>query len=107
MTCAACYAPPMFITSSPAIPFGLADPLDQGINGTRNFKSGSLRNIANTAPYFHNGSIASLQNMLAGNNGPIPQHTIPVQDRQRLLAFMRTLTDATTVILEKYSNPFR
>ena len=107
ITCAGCHAPPMFITSSPAAPFGLADPNDQGINGSRNFKSSSLRNIANTAPYFHNGSVSTLQNMLAGTNGAIPQHTIPPQDRQRLLAFMQTLTDATTIGQEKFANPFK
>lgn len=107
ITCASCHAPPMFITSSPAAPFGLADPNDQGINGTRGFKSGSLRNVANTAPYFHNGSISSLQNMLAGANNPIPQHTVAPQDRQRLLAFMQTLSDVTSIQQEKFANPFK
>ncbi len=107
ITCASCHAPPMFITSSPAAPFGLADPTDQGINGTRAFKSGSLRNLANTAPYFHNGSISSLQNMLAGANNPIPQHTVAPQDRQRLLAFMQTLSDVTSIQQEKFANPFK
>jgi cytochrome c peroxidase len=107
ITCASCHTPPMFITSAPAAPFGLADAADQGINGSRNFKSGSLRNIANTAPYFHNGSIASLQSMLAGTNGAIPQHTVAPQDRQRLLAFMQTLTDGATILQEKYANPFK
>lgn len=107
ITCASCHTPPMFITSSPAARFGLADAADQGINGSRNFKSSSLRNIANTAPYFHNGSIATLQNMLSGTNGAIPQHTVAPQDRQRLLAFMQTLTDATTILQEKYANPFK
>ncbi len=107
ITCASCHTPPMFITSTPAAPFGLADATDQGINGSRNFKSSSLRNIAGTAPYFHNGSVTSLQNMLAGTNGTIPQHTVAPQDRQRLLAFMQTLTDAITILHEKYANPFK
>lgn len=107
ITCASCHTPPMFITSSPAAAFGLPDAADQGINGTRAFKSSSLRNVANTAPYFHNGSVRSLQNMLAGTNGAIPQHTVAPQDVQRLLAFMQTLTDGTTILQEKYTNPFK
>lgn len=103
-TCAGCHAPPMFITSTPTGPFGLADPSDLGINSQRRFKSSSLRNIANTAPYFHNGSIASLQNMLSGN---IPAHSVAPQDRQKLLAFLQTLSDQTSITDIKYSNPFQ
>lgn len=102
--CAGCHAPPMFITSSPVRPFGLADPNDQGINNQNRFKSGSLRNIVLTAPYFHNGSISSLQNMLAGN---IPQHSVAPQDRQKLLAFLQTLTDQTIITDAKYADPFK
>ena len=104
ITCGACHAPPMFITSNPQAPFGLPDPADQGINNQRRFKSGSLRNIANTAPYFHNGSIPNLQSML---NGGIPQHTVPPQDRQKLLAFLQTLTDQSIANDVKYSDPFK
>lgn len=103
ITCAGCHTPPMFITSSPEAPFSLQDPLDLGINNQRRFKSSSLRNIANTAPYFHNGSVSSLENMLAGN---IPQHGAPPQDRQKLIAFMQTLTDVTTIADIKYADPF-
>jgi cytochrome c peroxidase len=103
-TCAGCHAPPMFLTSNPAGPFALNDPLDLGINNQRRFKSGSLRNIANTAPYFHNGSVVTLQNMLAGN---IPAHSVGPQDRQKLLAFMLTLTDQVTINDAKFSNPFK
>jgi cytochrome c peroxidase len=102
--CGSCHTPPMFITSNPAQPFALPDPNDLGINNQRRFKSGSLRNIANTPPYFHNGSIASLQDMLAGN---IQAHSVRQQDRQKLLAFMQTLTDVVTINDAKFSNPFR
>lgn len=107
ITCAGCHAPPMFITSSPQAGFGLADANDAGINGSRRFKSGSLRNITLTAPYFHNGSVPSLNAMLGGTGiNPIPQHTVAPQDRQKLLAFLQTLTDATSVADVKYSDPF-
>ncbi|MES2331604.1 MAG: cytochrome c peroxidase [Bacteroidota bacterium] len=104
IACAGCHAPPMFLTSSPAGPFALNDPTDLGINNQRRFKSGSLRNIANTAPYFHNGSVASLQGMLAGN---IPAHSVAPQDRQKLLAFLQTLTDVASLNDAKFSNPFK
>ena len=103
-TCAGCHAPPMFITSNPAGPFGLGDPTDLGINNQIRFKSGSLRNIANTAPYFHNGSVTSLQNMLAAN---IPAHSVGPQDRPKLLAFLQTLTDLTSINDVKYADPFK
>lgn len=108
ITCGACHTPPMFITSAPQAPFALLDPTDLGINNQNRFKSSSLRNIANTAPYFHNGTIASLDVMLSGVNGnPIPQHTIAPQDRARMLAFLQSLTDQTTLAEPRFSNPFR
>ena len=103
-TCAGCHAPPMFITSDPAAPFALADTNDLGINNQRSFKSGSLRNIANTAPYFHNGSVATLQEMLSTN---IPAHSVAPQDRQKLIAFLQTLTDLVSISDVKYSDPFK
>ena len=93
----------MFITSDPSGPFGLADPTDAGINNQNRFKSGSLRNIANTAPYFHNGSVASLQAMLSSN---IPAHSVGPQNAARLIAFLQTLTDVSVVSDIKYSDPF-
>ena len=103
-TCAGCHTPPMFITSTPTAGFGLADATDLGINNQRRFKSGSLRNIANTAPYFHNGSVASLDAMLAGG---IPAHNVARADRLKLIAFLQTLTDQTSVNDIKYSDPFK
>jgi cytochrome c peroxidase len=104
VTCAGCHAPPMFLTSNPERPFALPDAADRGINNQDRFKSGSLRNIAATGSYFHNGSVATLNDMLASN---IPQHGVAGQDRQKLLAFMQTLTDVTTIADVKFSNPFK
>jgi hypothetical protein len=46
---------------------------------------------------------------MLGNAGgpPVPQHTVPPQDRQKLLAFLQTLTDVTTIADVKYSDPFK
>jgi cytochrome c peroxidase len=92
----------MFLTSNPAGPFSINN--DAGINGQRRFKSGSLRNIANTAPYFHDGSVGSLQAMLSTN---IPAHSVGPQDRAKLLAFLQTLTDVACLNDAKFSNPFK
>ena len=104
VTCAGCHAPPMFLTSNPEKPFALPDPTDLGINNQNRFKGGSLRNIAATGRYFHNGSVATLNDLLSGN---IPAHGVAPQDKTKLLAFLQTLTDVTSVNDVKYSNPFK
>ncbi len=103
ITCANCHTPPMFITSDPLRPFGLPDANDAGINNQNRFKSGSLRNILNTAPYFHNGSVPSLNAMFNSN---IPAHGVAPQDRAKLIAFLQTLTDQTILTDIRFSNPF-
>jgi len=103
-TCAGCHKPPFFLTSSPAAGFGLPDAADSGINNTGNFKSGSLRNIALTAPYFHNGTVASLQALLSTAN--VPAHRVAPQDVQNIIAFLQTLTDQATVADPRFADPF-
>lgn len=106
-TCAACHAPPMFLTSSPVKSFAILDPTDLGINNQNRFKAGSIRNIAMRKFLFHNGSVANIQDMLTGTPNPIPSHTVPAPDVQNLLAFLTTLNDATILTEEKFSNPFK
>lgn len=110
-SCAGCHTPPMFLTSSPAGPFGLADPNDHGINNENRFKSGSLRNIALTAPYFHNGSVTSLAAMLQsgppGTPGNIPAHGVPAPEVNRVLAFLQTLNDQSVTTDVRFSDPFK
>ena len=103
-TCANCHKPPLFDNSNPRPAFGLPDPNDRGINNTGNFKAGSLRNISSSPPYFHNGSVASLQAMLTSN---IPAHGVAPQDVQNLLAFMQTLTDNNIKTEARFSDPFK
>ena len=86
------------------------DPLDKG-----KFKPPSLRNIAVTAPYMHDGSIETLEEVLehyarggrrvesgpnAGDGRDNPNKrallngfAITEQEKQDLLAFLRALTD--------------
>ncbi len=102
-TCANCHTPPMFMNSA-APPFSIPDNNDLGINNERRFKSGSLRNIANTQSLFHNGSVRDIATMLASNT---PAHGVAPQDRANLLAFMQTLTDNTIITDVRFSTPFR
>ena len=103
-SCANCHTPPMFITSAPLRPFGLLDPNDGGINNQNRFKSGSLRNIANTAPYFHNGSVPTLTALLSTG---IPAHNIPPPDVAKMLSFLQTLSDPTVTTEKRFSDPFK
>ncbi len=109
--CAGCHTPPMFITSAPVAPFAFPDPADLGINNQNRFKSGSLRNIALTGPYFHNGKVATLTAML--NGGPpgsptnVPAHSVAPQDAPKLLAFLQTLTDNSVTTDVKFLDPFK
>lgn len=95
-------------------------------NPTQNglFKVPSLRNIMLTAPYMHDGSKATMNDVLNHYTNGIQNHPnldnilknpqglprqIPItpQDRQALIAFFHTLTDTALANDVRYSNPFR
>jgi cytochrome c peroxidase len=93
------------------------------------FRAPSLRNVAVTAPYMHDGSMASLQEVVdfyaAGGrviaDGPlagdgrlnpfkdalIARIELSPQDRADLVAFLGTLTDRRMLTDRRLSNPFR
>ncbi len=92
-------------------------------NDNGKFKSPSLRNIELTAPYMHDGSLASLEdvvahynngvqnhpnldNRLRGNGGQPRRLNLSQQEQAALVAFLRTLTDNSFITDEKFSNPF-
>ncbi len=72
------------------------DPTDIG-----RFKTPSLRNVALTAPYMHDGSVATLDEAIglelysrgAALNYPI---VVTVDEKQDLIAFLRSLTSVPT-----------
>ena len=75
----------MFITSNPVAPFAFPDPTDAGINNQNRFKVGSLRNIAITGPYFHNGKVATQPAMLTPGPGVgIPVHSVMPADAAKI-----------------------
>ncbi|MEP6618845.1 MAG: cytochrome c peroxidase [bacterium] len=117
--------PPMFTTSEPEI-IGVptrADTMravidkDPGRAGIDNipqhlhaFKVPTLRNVARTAPYMHNGTYASLEQVVdfynrgggAGVGARVPAQTLSTRplhlsaiEQQDLVAFLRSLTDST------------
>jgi cytochrome c peroxidase len=100
-----------------------ADPADKG-----RFKPPSLRNIAVTAPYMHDGSIETLEEVLdhyarggrliesgphAGDGKDNPNKntllngfSMSDQEKQDMLAFLRALTDEDLLTNPAYSDPF-
>ena len=90
------------------------------------FKSPSLRNIALTAPYMHDGRFATLSEVVEHYNSKIQNNvnldnrlkdpadnTQPLrmnltqQQKDAIVAFLNTLTDNTFVSDTKYSDPFK
>jgi cytochrome c peroxidase len=76
------------------------------------FKTPSLRNVALTAPYMHNGVFSTLSQVVdfydrgggAGIGIELPNRTLsPARlhlsrsDKRALVAFMRSLTDTTSM----------
>jgi cytochrome c peroxidase len=85
----------------------------------RKFKTPTLRNVAVTAPYMHDGSVATLSDAIdhyaAGGRAPANPHkdarlrgfAITPQNKQDLLAFLDTLTDQSLLHDPHFSNPWR
>jgi cytochrome c peroxidase len=92
------------------------------------FKAPTLRNIAVTAPYMHDGSIATLQEVLdhyasggrtmdhepyrgVGRDNPnksplVRGFSLTARDRADLLAFLNALTDNEVLHDERFANPW-
>jgi len=92
------------------------------------FRAPTLRNIELTAPYFHDGSAITLEEVLAhyeaggrtvlegpnvgvGSESPfrsifVNGFTLTDQEREDVLAFLRSLTDRTFVSEPRFADPF-
>lgn len=85
------------------------------------FKTPTIRNVALTAPYFHNGSYRTLEQVIdfyarGGGKGigwPVPHQTLPFdklelngRDRRDLVAFMKSLTDTVGLTSRPMDLPF-
>jgi cytochrome c peroxidase len=81
------------------------------------FRAPTLRNIARTAPYMHDGSIATLSDVLdhyaAGGRAAHPNRSallrpfiLAASDRQDLLAFLDSLTDVDALVDTRWADPW-
>lgn len=62
------------------------------------FKAPGLRNVELTAPYFHNGGQATLEQLIdfynrGGDFGALPPLNLSPEEKQELVAFLKGLTD--------------
>lgn len=92
------------------------------------FRAPSLRNVALTAPYMHDGSIATLDDVIdhyaaggrtiksgpnagIGKDNPlkssfVPGFTLTREERADLIAFLNALTDKSFLIDPRFANPW-
>lgn len=130
-TCTTCHGTDNFVPGPALNNNGLEFPyVDLGVGGiTGNtadngkFKVPSLRNIALTAPYMHDGRFATLEQVvefynsgvvnnpnlppqLRNPNGTVRRLNLSVSQKAALVAFLKTLTDPGIATDEKYSDPF-
>ncbi|WP_281221912.1 cytochrome-c peroxidase [Photobacterium sanguinicancri] len=98
---------------------------DQGA-GNGFFKVPSLRNIAASPPYMHDGRLATLMDVVefynsgvqahrnlapalrrnGSQSGPPVRFNLSQEEKEALVAFMETLTDDTLLTLPIFSDPF-
>ena len=82
------------------------------------FKAPTLRNVALTAPYMHDGSIATLDDVIdhyaAGGRTPNPAKstglkpfTLTAEERRDLIAFLESLTEREALSDRRWSNPWK
>jgi len=94
---------------------GLTGP-DLGLGGDAPehhflFKAPSLRNIAQTAPYMHDGRFKDLGSVIAHyEQGPAPAEgltgfQLTVEERQNLILFLHSLTDQFFLSAPRYGAP--
>lgn len=117
INCAACHQLPTFSLAANSRSNGL----DAG--ETTLFKSPSLKNVASSAQFMHDGRFSSLEevvefynsgiqngpaldNRLRTPNGQPIRMNLTQTEKNALVAFMRTLTDENIIVDPKFSNPF-
>jgi cytochrome c peroxidase len=133
--CANCHNPSgsfAFLMEEHFADIGLdATPTDIGLGANQPgmdgmFKIPSLRNVALTAPYMHDGRFATLEQVIdhynegiqaspnlnwalrSGSTGTEPLRMgLTEQQQSDLVAFLHTLTDATFIKDPKFSSPFK
>jgi cytochrome c peroxidase len=102
----------------PAPNFGIFEFTKRAADAGK-FKAPTLRNIALTAPYMHDGSIPTLEGVLdhyaaGGKNGHDNPNKDPLiggfvisrQNREDLIEFLKTLSDNEVIRDPKFANPW-
>ena len=121
--CGACHAGPDLVGDRP-FNNGLDanTAADQGA-GQGRFKTASLRNVELTAPYMHDGRFATLRdviehystgvqahpaldNRLRNANGDPRRLNLSPREMDALEAFLKTFTDESLAVDDRYSDPF-
>jgi cytochrome c peroxidase len=115
--CAACHQPPSFALGGSG-----SNGLDAG--ETLRFKSPSLKNVALSGAFMHDGRFSSLEEVvehyssgvqdgpaldgrLKGPDGTALKPNLPAQDKAALVAFMKTLSDPVLAADARFGSPFR
>jgi cytochrome c peroxidase len=114
--CGACHGGPDFAT--PAVG---AVSRNNGLSDSREkFRIATLRNVALTAPYMHDGSVATLAEIIddyaAGGraarvNGKVSRYSnvhafeATAEERRALVAFLESLTDESVTTNPRFSDP--
>lgn len=130
--CGGCHGGPTLLLNAVPRNIGLdAVPADRGAGAITGqtaddgkFRVGTLRNVALTAPYMHDGRFATLEAVVRFYSTDIQAHpnlAVQLQDQlgrprrpnytdeevQALVAFLRTLTDTSIARDPRFTNPFR
>ena len=100
--------------------FGLGKTT-QNISDNGRFKIPSLRNLAFTAPYMHDGRFKTLEEVLDFYSGNIKKSVnidskmvfvhqggakLNKYEKKKIIAFLNTLNDSAFITNKKFSNPF-
>jgi cytochrome c peroxidase len=118
LACAACHVPPTFALS----PTSGSNGLDAG--ETKVFKSPSLKNVAQSSTFMHDGRFSTLEEVvdhyasgvrdgpaldvkMKGPDGLPRLRTIAAEDKAALVAFLKTLSDPMLAADPRFSDPFR
>lgn len=118
--CANCHTDIQPPDSSQPPRFDLLSFQDTGMVDAGPFRVPPLRNVAVTAPYMHDGSLATLEDVIhfyeagggAGRTRPqknslVDGFALSDDERHSLIAFLQSLTDEGALHDPRYSDPFR
>jgi hypothetical protein len=92
--CARCHVPELGYTDRIAYPFSPRLPPLEGFDdeARAEFKTPSLRFVAGTPPYFHDGRYRSLEELIEQNNDRMgATNSLSKEERAALISFLRTL----------------